>query len=400
LRFAAQWNLPELAYLAQGKLHLRGGHGSNTVESAFGRSLRERAAQIQHRHAWKTQGRGAQFMRGALWAEQGRDPGEFRMAITSIASGREPGELLYSLETDDVSGVFRVDPNGVEQRLFHTADFRVRHLALDPSGSSIAASIFRNNFTSNLAVLQVEGSDFSEVTDGDSFDIAPRWVPGEQRRLVFQSAGLGRDGNGRFRGLGPFAIHQLDLDSGEMECVAEETGFDLLGPQKTADGALYYIRRPHQSLQSKASPVAALNDTVLFPFRMAFAIFQFFNFFSMRYTGKPLATAKGALQRQPDLKQMLVWGNLIDADRAARENGLADTDAPDLVPASWQLVRQSSGGAAEVLATSVLSFDIAADGSLLYSNGSAIHRIMPGESRGERILVGKLIEQVTALSER
>jgi len=387
-----------LAYLAQGKLHLRRDKGAGTIESAFGRSLRERATQIQHRHAWKTQGRGAQFMTGALWPQQGRDPGEFRIAITSVASGREPGELLYSLETEDVSGIFRVDAQGVEQRLFHTADFRVRHIALDPGGSTIAASIFRNNFTSNLAVMQVEGTDFSEATDGDSFDIAPRWVPGPQRRLVFQSAGLGRDGNGRFCGLGPFAVQQLDLDSGEMECLVEEPGHDLLGPQRNEEGALYYIRRPHESLQRKGSPVSALKDTALFPFRMGFAIFQFFNFFSMRYTGKPLATSKGAMQRQPDLKQMLVWGNLIDADRAARENGLGDTDAPNLVPASWQLVRRSSEGATDVLASSVLSFDIARYGAIIYSNGSAIHRIAPGESRGQRILVGSMIEQVTALS--
>ncbi len=387
-----------LAYLAQGKLHLRRDNGANTLESAFGRSLRERAAQIQHRHAWKTQGRGAQFMAGRLWPQQGCDPGEFRIAITSIASGREPGELLYSLETDDVSGIFRVDAQGVEQRLFHTADFRVRHIALDPSGSTIAASIFRNNFTSNLVVMQVEGTDFSEVTDGDSFDIAPRWVPGPRRRLVFQSAGLGRDGNGRFGGLGPFAVQQIDLDSGEMECLAEESGHDLLGPQQTEEGTLYYIRRPHWSSQRKVSPVSALQDTALFPFRMGFAIFQFFNFFSMRYTGKPLATSKGALQRQPDLKQMMVWGNLIDADRAARENGLADKDAPDLVPASWQLMRRSSNGATEALASSVLSFDIAGDGAIIYSNGSSIHRIAPGESRSQRVLVGSMIEQVTALS--
>jgi hypothetical protein len=386
-----------LAYLAQGKLHLRVDNGAKMVESAFGRSLRERAAQIQHRHAWKTQGRGAQFMTGALWPAQGRDPGEFRIAITSIANGREAGELLYSLETEDVSGIFRVDGNGVEQRLFHTADFRVRHIALDPSGS-IAASIFRNNFTANLVVMQVEGSDFSEVTDGDSFDIAPRWVPGPRRRLVFQSAGLGRDGAGRIGGLGPFAVQQIDLDSGEMECLAEESGHDLLGPQRTEQGTLYYIRRPHASTQRKVSPASALQDTVLFPFRMAFAIFQFFNFFSMRYTGKPLATSKGALQRQPDLKQMMVWGNLIDADRAARDNGLADHDAPDLVPASWQLMRRSSDGATEALATGVLSFDIAGDGAIIYSNGSSIHCIAPGESRSERVLVGSMIEQVTALT--
>lgn len=385
-----------LAYLAQGKLHLRSSGGVATVESEFGRSLRERAAQIHQRHAWKMQGHGAQFMTGALWAGHATDPSEFRVAITSIAAGRNAGELLYSLETPDVSGIFRVDANGVEQRLFHTADFRLRHIALDPTGATLAASIFHNNFTSHIAVLQVEGTDFFEATDGDSFDIAPRWVPGPGRRLVFQSAGLGRDAAGRFCGLGPFAIQQLDLDSGELQCLAEEPGHDLLGPQCTAAGDLYYIRRPYQNDRRKISPWSALKDTALFPFRMAIAIFQYFNFFSMRYTGKPLATSRGAAGRQPDLKQMLVWGNLIDADRAARENRMGDTDAPDLVPATWQLVRRSAGGATEVLAKSVLSFDIAADGFILYSNGSAIHRIAQG-GRSERLLVGAMIEQVAAL---
>jgi len=145
------------------------------------------------------------------------------------------------------------------------------------------------------------------------------------------------------------------------------------------------------------SVLGALKDTALFPFRMAHAIFQFFNFFSMRYTGKPLATGKGAAQRQPDLKQMMVWGNLIDADRAARENQLGQTDAPDLVPSSWQLVRRSPDGETQVLAKGILSFDIADDGALVYSNGSAIHRRPGGGGREERILVGKMIEQVTAL---
>jgi hypothetical protein len=387
-----------VAYLAQGKLHLRGDGTAETVESQFGRSLRERASQIHNRHAWKMQGRGAQFMGGAaLWASQAGDPGQFRIAITSIAPGRNAGELLYSLETDEISGIFTVDSAGVEQRLFHTADFRVRHVSLNPDRSSIAASIFHHNVTSNIAVLQVEGTDFFEATDGDSFDLAPRWVPGGRRRLVFQSAGVGRDGSGRFAGLGPFSVQELDLDSGDLACLAEEEGFDLLGPQKTEDGALYYIRRPYETGQRKVSVLGALKDTALFPFRMAHAIFQFFNFFSMRYTGKPLATGKGAAQRQPDLKQMMVWGNLIDADRAARENQLGQTDAPDLVPSSWQLVRRSPDGETQVLAKGILSFDIADDGALVYSNGSAIHRRPGGGGREERILVGKMIEQVTAL---
>lgn len=385
-----------LAYLAQGKLHLRGSGAPHTVESTFGRSLRERAAQIHNRHAWKSQGRGAQFMRGMLWPAQRGDPGEFRIAITSVARGRTPGELLYSLETDDISGIFAVDAQGVEQRLFHTADFRVRHIDLHPDGSTVAASIFHSDFTANIAVLQVEGSDFFEASEGDSVDLAPRWVPGTRRRLVFQSAGVGRDGGGRFSGLGPFAVQELDVDSGEIECLAEDPDHDLLGPQKTADGSLYYIRRPRAGDSRRLNPLVSLRDTVLFPFRMAYAVFQFFNIFSMRYTGKPLSNSQGAAQRMPDLKQMMIWGNVIDAERAARENQSGETDAPSLVPSSWQLVRQSASGA-EVLAKNVLSFDIARDGSLLYSNGSAILRAEPDGVRTERIFVGSMIEQVAAL---
>jgi hypothetical protein len=388
----------QLAYLAQGKLHLHRDGAATTLESAFGRSLRDRAVQIQHRHAWKSQGRGAQFMTGMLWPTQGGDPGEFRIAITSVTRGRNPGELLYSLETDEVSGLFTVDAQGAEQRLFHTADFRVRHVAISPDGGTVAASIFhQKTLSANIAILQPTGTDFYEATEGDSFDLVPRWIPGPGRRIVFQSAGIGRDTSGRFSGLGPFVVQQVDLDSGELECLAEEAKHDLLGPQKTADGSLYYIRRPYESGKQTLSPVHALKDAVFFPFRMAFAVFQYFNFFSMRYTGKPLATSKGAVQRQPDLKQMMVWGNLIDADRAAREDRMGDPEAPSLVPSSWQLVRRSPGGAREVVAKSVLSFDLAADGSLLYSNGSAIHRLAPGGGKAERVLVGTMIEQVAAL---
>jgi hypothetical protein len=71
------------AYLAHGRLHPLGDGGSRVVESEFGRSLRERAIQIYNRNAWKTQGSGAQFMRGMLWPSRGGDPENYRIAITS-----------------------------------------------------------------------------------------------------------------------------------------------------------------------------------------------------------------------------------------------------------------------------------------------------------------------------
>jgi hypothetical protein len=135
---------------------------------------------------------------------------------------------------------------------------------------------------------------------------------------------------------------------------------------------------------------------VLFPFRLSFAVFQFFNLFSMRYTGRPLSTSRGAAQRVPDLRRMMVWGNLIDVDRAARESRDGDPDAPSLVPSTWQLVRQSPSSK-QVVAKGVLSFDLAPDGSVLYSNGSSVHRLQADNARPERILVGSMIEQIAAL---
>lgn len=385
-----------LAYLAEGKLHWRGNGVSHEMESLFGRSLRDRAAQIHNRHAWKMQGSGAQFMQGMLWGGEPRDPAAFRIAMTSVTRGRCEGEILYSLETDEISGVFAVDSTGAEQRLFHTADFRIRHLAVHPEGSAIAASVCHSDLISNIATLNAQGSDLREVSEGDSVDLAPRWVPGAPRRLVYQSAGLGRDAAGRFSGTGAFAVHEIDLDSGAVECLAEDPDADLLGPQKTAEGALYYIRRPRPAQRVAMDPLGIVKDTVLFPFRLSFAVFQFFNFFSMKYSGRPLSTARGAAQRMPDFKRMMVWGNLIDVEQAMRENRKAEPDAPALVPSSWQLVRQSPAGK-DVVAKGVLSFDLAPDGSVFYSNGSSIHRLAAEAERPERVHVGTMIEQIAAL---
>lgn len=386
-------NSPQFVYISQGSLHLQLENGAKQrIESAFGRSLRDRAAQIQQRHAWKTQGRGAQFMSGMLWGQQGQEAGEFPIHITGVCRGRTPGELLYTLETTDVAGVFAVDAAGVERRLFHTADFRLRHLALSPDGETIAASVAHNTFITNIAILGVESNEFHEATEGDSVDFAPRWVPGGGRRLVYQSAGVGRDGGGRVTGFGEFGIHELDLNTGRLETLVEEKGYDLLSPQRLADGTLYYIRKPHDRLV-KTSPLSALKDAVLFPFRISFAVFQYFNFFSMRYTGKPLISPKGSAARNIDPMQMMIWGNLANAGRMM-DGG--DDSANPLVPDSWHLMKRRQDGSTAVVAKGILSYDLSEDGHLVYSNGSAIYG-MGQSGRPEQIVQGKMIEQVAML---
>jgi hypothetical protein len=384
-----------IAYLAQGKLHLRTADGKlRTIESRFGREVRERAAQLHQRNAWKTQGTGAQFMMrgGLLWGAREHDPAAMRIAITGLSWGCRRDELLYALETDRIAGVFAVRGAELEEnRLFHTSDYNVRHLSAQPDGDLIACTLNHDIGTANIAVMREDGGDFSEVTEGDSIDLAPSWAADNKREIIFQSAGVARDQNGRFVGHGPFAIHKLNLDTGEMMTLAEDPKQDLLGPRMDKNGSLLYIKRPYKEPVERFSVKRFLLDILLFPFRLVYAVFQFLNFFTVRYTGKPLSNAGPAAQREMDLKRMMIWGNMVDAEQAIRDH--KGEEAPSLVPKSWELIRRSGDGRVDTLARGVVSFDLCDDDSVVYSNGSAIFHVDAGGS-SERLLVANMIEQV------
>jgi hypothetical protein len=88
---------------------------------------------------------------------------------------------------------------------------------------------------------------------------------------------------------------------------------------------------------------------------------------------------------------MMVWSNLITAE----EDATADEPPAD-VPRSWRLLRRDASGTTTTLAESVLSYDVCSDGSLLYTTGTAIHRLAPDGTR-ERLLTDAGIRQVVAL---
>ncbi len=391
---------PKIAYLAKGRLHVKDSEAApRIVESKFGLAVRDRAVRAQNVHSWKTEGRGAQFMMGgAFWGAPRRDPAAMRIAMTSVARSREPGKLLYALETDEVAGLFAVDvAKGEETRLFHGNSQRVQHPATRPEVELIACSVPQPAGTANLAVMRADGSELLEVTEGDSLDLAPAWVP-NQPQLVYQTAGLGRDRDGNFLGYGPFALHRIDLKTSEIRTLVEDPAMDFLGPKIAADGTLWAIRRPWKSAEVKLSLGRFFLDVLLFPWRLLVAFFQFLNFFVVRYTGKPLSSSGDARQQAADMQKMMVWGNLIDADKNARKARLAGEEAPDLVPPTWQLVKVAPGEGRqpEVVAKGVLSFDLCADGSVVFSNGSAVF-LLGKDGKAERVHKDEQIEQVVAL---
>lgn len=243
--------------------------------------------------------------------------------------------------------------------------------------------------------MDADAGDLREVTGGDSVDCSPSWVEASSDRIVYQSAGIGRDAAGNYAELGCYGIHELDLHSGVVREIASSPDHDLLGPRMSADGTVHYIRRPKRETRMR-SLAAVLKDVVLFPFRLLGAFLHYLNFFSARYSGKPLTTAGGPRRDGPDLREMVIWGNVLNARGSARGAGGKGDDPPPLAPRSWHLIRQRPGAEPTRLAEHVLSFDVGADGSVVYSTGSAIYRLGPSAAR-TRMATGAGIEQVIVL---
>lgn len=352
------------------------GEPPRTVSSRFAETVRERAVQQRRKHGWKQQGRGARFQGAMLWGMDGDDVGTGPAAfITSLGRGRKPGELLYTLSTERVSALCAIDaladdPEATETRVFHSADHRVSAVATGGPEGFLACDLPTSTGVSNLAVMLDDGSDITELTGGDSVDHAPAWIPGRDREIVFQSAGVGRDAGGQMVALGPYAIQRLEVATGEITPLVERDDADHLGPRCDAEGHLYFIRRPYRRPDAPVPLWRALLDFLLMPFRLLAAVFGWLNFFSARYAGKPLTTAGGPGKRGADAKQMLIWGNLIEASQRDE-----DEDGPSLVPRSWQLVRRSPDGDEEVIARSVVSFDLGPDGTIAYTTGRAVYRL-------------------------
>jgi hypothetical protein len=380
-----------IAYLTQGKVRIKcGADAPRTVESPYATSIHDRALRSKQRNAWKTEGGG--FLSGQMLWGRGGSPAEgpAPVLVTSLSRGAAPGQIVYSLASGTLSALCEAENLGAEERrLWNDNRSQVQHIDVCSRTGNIACSVLHKTGNANIGVMLKGEPGISEATEGDSIDTAPHWVPGDTRRLVYQSAGVGRNREGQFLALGPFGIHMVDIDSAEMETLAEDERMDFLAPQMSADGTLYYIRRPYNE-HAKIKPLRALKDTVLLPFRLLFALMQFLNFFSMRYSGKKLTTPDGTPKRDVDLRQMMIWGNIVQAEQATED------DSADLVPSSWQLARRTANGDEEVLAKGVLAYDLASNGAVVYSNGNAIFMLHP-DGRREQVLKERMIEQVTVI---
>jgi hypothetical protein len=402
------------AYLSGGKLYLKLGQTNvQTIVSEFGQAVQQRELQMQRRNGWKQKNVATNFLSAGI----SLDPKQDR-AIVPAVQGVCPtsaDRLLYTLAAGEVGGIFALERLGAssveaigqnpapahaqktrEKRLFHSADFKIDRVDFNHAYQLIACAAICKDGSSNIATMPAHSVHLMQVTEGDSLDLAPKWIPGFRRAIVFQSAGIGRDGAGYIIEQKHSTIEQLDIDRQEVVTLASDPRYDLLSPQMTADGTLYYIRRPYQPLRQRVRFSQLIKETLSIPARLLSAIFEWLNFFTRRHTGKSLL-AVPQLSEPHNSQQMLLLGRVIDVGgEIERNRRFGDADSPALVPRSWELIEQFPHREPKVIAQGVVAFDVGQSGQIVYSNGSAVYGVLPG-GVAQRLVVDRPIEQVVIL---
>lgn len=386
-----------VAYIADGKLFIyEHGRGIKPVESPFVEKLLDRAQTERDRNSWKDDSVGwnaAAGNRMPFGLKPRADAATRRIEFTGLDRGN-PGELVYALDTNVTAGLFRQSlEDHSELRMYHRQGFRARDLARHPDGT-LAMSLRNEDGTAHIAIMAAEGRGPRPCTEGDVVDEHPSWIRGETGCIVYQSAGIGRNQQGMVVAYGPYSIVRMDMNSQNVETLMEDSRFDFLSPRVVAGpqspaSTLYFIRRPYQ-IVPPVSLVRLLSDVLLFPYRVCRAIVHFLHFFSMVFARKPLITASGPPRQDVGQRYMMLWGKMIDAEEAMRNNRSGGA----LVPKNWELIKRDLATGEEVaIANSVVSFDLDPNGEVVWSNGAAVFR-QPSGSAAEKLLAAKMVERV------
>lgn len=370
-----------VAYVARGRLFVKvGDEKPREIESPFAAQVVRRSAELTRKNAWKTQGQGARFLFGGVPSEleDPQLPTGDPVHITSASRGRHPGEVVYTLSTGAISGLFAFS-GGEEERLHHGTDRRIEEVS-HGDDCELFVGVVREKGNAHLGVLGADGQGLQVVTEGDSFEESPSFVPGKGKQVVYVARPLGYDRDGRVVDLGDAHICRLDLLKGEITVESREAGVDLLAPRMLHDGSMYCLRRPRAKL-APFSLGRAIVDVALFPFRLVWAFVQYLNVFSVRYSGKPLLNAGDAKAKRADARRALVMRNVAAAGGSA-------TDDDSGVPSSWVLQRRSgSSGPVDELAKGVLAYDVWGDDAktavIVCTDGSTIWSLSPSGRRDE-----------------
>ncbi len=380
----------QIAYIARGDMGIIKNGKADSLPSQrliqYERILRS----LEERHAWKTEGAGAQFMGrhnpyAGLSDQKGR--------VTALAASG--GQLIYAAATGESGGIFRKDPGAAaaqEGLLFSGASFFIDDL--DARDGVIAASLYQPRGECHIAVFTEGKAGYDLLTEGDTLDRHPFLRPNAEA-IFYSSAGYARDEQNRVLGVGPYGVYKLFPESGRVEEVFADPALNCLKYRETVQGDRYMMVRPYRQSASGTS----FKDMLLGPARLLQAFGGFLNLFSMRYGGKPINSsgAAPAQAKEKSQRELFIEGNLVEADRNLKENQRRGEANPGIVSGDWRLARLRDDGTLETVRRGVLDYALLPSGGFVYTNGKYV--VACDAAGGETALLkDELVTRLAVLS--
>ena len=376
--------MKQIAFLSEGRINILDTTGTKSLSCAVAEKYRAREKEIHLKNEWKQSGTGAMFT-GAYAPDASAL--DIKLPITGLAPSPD-GRFVYAINFEKGGGIYFKHPNPeeLETPILVSIDTLFYELDANPSGR-IAVSCAENYLERHIALLKTDDSYLREITEGDSFDCNPKWSLRDEDVLYYDSAGIAYNGTGHFAGFGPRSIYRLNVKMGALDEVLEDPKYDYCNPFEDADGNLYYIRRPYK--QNSGSKMSAW-DYITAPFKILRAIGGWLDLFTRRHTGESLKTSgtNPAKTNQKSEQEIYIEGNLIEADKALKQNAAAGDKNAGYAPQDWVLLMKTPEGEEKVIQKSVISYCVTQDG-VVHSNGKYV---IAGDKATKVHLATKLID--------
>ena len=378
---------PTFYFISGGKMQRYNGDASEEIHSWVLDSYISKVKSKAERNEWKYNGQGAAFTGSALPNASASD------AVSSIFSrvnciGEYNGNLLYSIDIDSTNGIYRKNSDSDSEGIVlcssstHYRDFDIK-------GDKLVASAYFAG-ESHIGVLDMTTGRFDTYTEGQVRDSSPVWSATDDDVIYFCSAGLPEQEkvepgeknaprgisqivNDMYSStsttLGPSSICVINIREAALREILSDNRYNFTHPQSMADGSLYYIRKPYKYNAGNGNSFGCLLDLLLLPVRLFEAIFGFLNVFSATYSGKTLSRSN---VKNRDERQLMIDGNLINAERELKDNQRRNEKNPGIIPHSWELRRLDKNGNDTLVKSGVAAYRVMPNGKIILSNGSHI----------------------------
>lgn len=393
-------------YIANNKMYRLESDRPNEIKSQVLEDYRRRVIDNVKRNEWKTKGNGAIFTETAtpeVSAESALK--NMRVSITSIT---ESGDgIAYTLGIDDVCGIYTNDSSDTDGILLSDSNYRYSYINKG-IGSYVVSASFAGE--SHIGIMEHDQNGCDFITEGTSRERWPMWSKRSPRRIIYSGCGLALpqraiDQKEKFSSLpammldrfeeynyveSPYSVYSIDLDTMELDELVTDSSqrFSYIKPCESADGYIYYIKKPYSEDQSGNT---SIGDVLLAPFRLVGAIFGFLNFFTIKYSGKTLTKSAGNTKsKNMSEEKMFIDGNIFEAGKELENNRRQGDKFPGAIPHSYQLCRRlGKDGKEEIVKKGIIAYACRDNGEILCSNGLHLLSLTPGGNGFEEKLILK-----------